>query len=77
MGVAGALLGKCSSREFVDAKDKYGDTALHIASRQGYKDLVKALLDHKANKEIMNQVRGSTCCKRVVRVASLQLEFIL
>ena len=57
--LAGALLEKNSSQTFVDARDKFGDTALHIASRHGHRDVVKELLAHRANKEVVNQVRHS------------------
>ena len=35
-----------------DLGNKYGDTALHMACRQGYEDIVKLLLEHKANLNI-------------------------
>lgn len=54
--MVGALL-KCDhGREYVDAQDKNGDTALHVASRSGYKKVVQELLSRKANKNITNLV---------------------
>lgn len=41
----------------VDAQDRYGDTALHIAGRHGNKPIAKQLLNYRANKDILNQVR--------------------
>lgn len=41
----------------MDMQDRYGDTALHIASRHGYTEVVKELLSYRANKDIVNQVR--------------------
>ena len=55
--VAAALLEKNSDKVFVDMQDRYGDTALHIASRHGYTEVVKELLSHRASKDIVNQVR--------------------
>ena len=51
-----AVLKKDSSKVFVDKQDRYGDTALHIASSQGHKEVVKELLGQKASKDILNQV---------------------
>lgn len=39
-------------------QDRYGDTALHIASRHGYTEVVKELLSHRVSKDIINQVRS-------------------
>lgn len=51
-----AVLKKDSSKAFVDKQDRYGDTALHIASGQGHREVVKELLNQKANKDVLNQV---------------------
>ncbi len=59
------LLEKDSSKAFVDVQDSYGDTALHIASRQGHKDVVKELLNRKASKDILNLVRPCVFCEGV------------
>ena len=48
----------------MDAQDRYGDTALHIASCRGFKGVVKELLNHKASREIMNQVGLTDCYYR-------------
>ena len=42
-----------------DLGNKYGDTALHMACRQGYEDIVKLLLEHKANLNIENRFAGA------------------
>ena len=42
-----------------DFGNKYGDTALHMACRQGYEDIVKLLLEHKANLNIENRFAGA------------------
>ncbi len=51
-----ALLQRDSSKNFLDMQDRYGDTALHMASRLGYREVVKELLAFKASKDIVNQV---------------------
>lgn len=55
-----AVLKKDSSKVFVDKQDRYGDTALHIASGQGHREVVKELLSQKANKDVLNQVSKPT-----------------
>jgi ankyrin repeat protein len=42
-----------------DLGNKYGDTALHIACRQGYLEIVKLLLEHNANLNIENRFAGA------------------
>ena len=42
-----------------DIVNKYGDTALHIACRNGYIEIVKLLLEHNANPYIENKFMGS------------------
>lgn len=37
-------------------RDRNGDTGLHIASRGGFKAVVKELLKANANREIQNKV---------------------
>lgn len=54
--VTAALLSKSSSKVFLNMQDRYGDTALHIASRCGYREVVKQLLSYRANKDILNEV---------------------
>jgi ankyrin repeat protein len=54
--VTASILEKNSNKAFMDMQDRYGDTALHIASRHGYTEVVKELLSHRANKDIVNQV---------------------
>ena len=39
--------------------NKYGDTALHMACRQGYLEIVKLLLEHNANLDIENRFVGA------------------
>lgn len=39
-----------------DVRDRNGDTGLHIASRGGFKAVVKELLKANANREIQNKV---------------------
>ncbi len=56
VSLTSALLQTDSSRPFLDMRDRYGDTALHIASRLGYREVVKELLAYKASKDITNQV---------------------
>lgn len=51
-----ALLEKNSTRTFVDTQDTDGDTALHLASRLGFREVVKQLLHCRASKDIVNQV---------------------
>ena len=41
----------------LNVRDRNGDTGLHIASRGGFKAVVKELLKANANKEIQNQAR--------------------
>ena len=41
-----------------DIGNKYGDTALHMACRQGYKEIVKLLLKHNANPYVENSFSG-------------------
>lgn len=50
------LLNKCHRAEFVDAADCNGDTALHISSREGYKDVMKLLLKYNADTGLKNNV---------------------
>lgn len=38
----------------INQKNKNGDTALHIATKNGYKDIVNLLLIHKADLNIKN-----------------------
>lgn len=40
----------------VNVRDRNGETGLHIASRGGFKAIVKELLKANANKEIQNKV---------------------
>ena len=42
-----------------DIGNKYGDTALHMACRQGYKEIVKLLLEHNANPYLENKFMGA------------------
>ena len=42
-----------------DLTNKYGDTALHMACREGYVEIVKLLLEHKANSYIENKFMGA------------------
>ena len=42
-----------------DLGNKYGDTALHMACRQGYTDIVKLLLEHNADPNVENKFMGS------------------
>jgi len=56
MELVGAVLRKNSSKVFVDVRDRFGDTALHVASRLGFREVVKELLRCKASKDILNQV---------------------
>lgn len=40
----------------VNVRDRNGDTGLHIASRGGFKAIVKELLRANANRDIQNKV---------------------
>lgn len=40
----------------ISVRDRNGDTGLHIASRGGFKSIVKELLKTTANKDIQNRV---------------------
>ena len=40
----------------LDVCDKNGDTGLHIASRRGFKAIVRELLKENARKDIKNEV---------------------
>jgi len=42
-----------------DLTNKYGDTALHMACREGYVEIVKLLLEHNANPYIENKFMGA------------------
>lgn len=42
-----------------DIGNKYGDTALHMACRQGYKEIVKLLLEYNANPYLENKFMGA------------------
>ena len=42
-----------------DLGNKYGDTGLHMACRQGYLEIVKLLLEHNANLNIENRFAGA------------------
>ena len=50
------LLRRDSSREFVNAQDDNGDTALHLACRQGNKTVIKLLKAKNASKKMINKV---------------------
>lgn len=43
----------------LNVRDRNGDTGLHIASKGGFKVIVKELLKANANKEIQNKARHS------------------
>ena len=45
----------------MNVQDKYGDTALHIASRLGNKPIAKQLLNFKADDSLMNQASVVHC----------------
>ena len=40
----------------VNIQDKNGDTALHLASRSGYREIVKKLLNANTDKDLRNKV---------------------
>ncbi len=42
-----------------DLVNKYGDTALHMACRQGYVEIVKLLLEYDADLNIENRFVGA------------------
>ena len=50
------LLDRNHGKAFVDAQDRNGDTALHIASRHGHRRVIKELQRRKANQHIKNNV---------------------
>ena len=50
------LVGKYHSVEFVIAADSNGNTALHVAAREGDKKIVKLLLKHSADDSLKNNV---------------------
>ena len=56
---------RCSS-ECINAPDEAGDSALHIATRNGYTEIVKLLWKNKANQKQKNYVSnrgGVVHCK--------------
>ncbi len=66
IGVVTALLQKDADtpsgvgrNAMVNAADKFGDTALHIAGRHGNKPIAKQLLNFKADDPITTEVRAS------------------
>ena len=50
------LLDRNHGKAFVDAQDRNGDTALHIASRHGHRKVIKELQRRKANQHLQNHV---------------------
>lgn len=48
------LLDRNHGKAFVDAQDRNGDTALHIACRHGHRKVIKELQRRKANQHIQN-----------------------
>ena len=50
------LLERNHGKAFVDAQERNGDTALHIASRHGHRKVIKELQRRKANQHIKNNV---------------------
>ena len=57
------LLKLCSEPRFINATDIYGDTALHMATKEGYTDIMRLLLKKKADKKIKNHVSVSQVIK--------------
>jgi len=49
LGIASYLIDKGT---YLNIRDKYGQTALHIAAKRGYLDIVEQLLAHGASKSI-------------------------
>ena len=50
------LLKCCNNEGFVNATDDNGDTALHIATRSGFIEIMKLLRKNRANTKEINQV---------------------
>lgn len=46
----------------ISVRDRNGDTGLHIASKGGFKAIIKELLKAKADKNIQNRVSSSLLC---------------
>jgi len=51
LGIASYLI---EMGTYLNIKNKYGDTALHLAAKGGYLDIVEELLAHGASKKITN-----------------------
>lgn len=47
----------------VNVRDRNGETGLHIASRGGFKAVVRELLKANANRDIQNKVQCNTFFK--------------
>ena len=54
--LARPVLKLCSNPRFIDATDKDGNTALHLATMDKFKDVMKLLRKFKANPKIKNYV---------------------
>ena len=50
------LLKCCSNERFVNATDENGDTALHLATQNGFTEIMKLLRKYKADLKITNYV---------------------
>ena len=50
------LLKCCSNERFVNVTDENGDTALHLATQNGFTEIMKLLRKNKADLKIINYV---------------------
>ena len=61
-----------------DLGNKYGDTALHMACRQGYIEIVKLLLKHNADPNVENKfMGGNTALKLALREGHKEIVALL
>ena len=61
-----------------DLGNKYGDTALHMACRKGYTDIVKLLLEHNADANVENKFMGAnTPLKLALREGNKEIVYLL
>ena len=61
------ILKRCSTT-CVNATDKAGDTALHVAARIGCKSIVKLLMKNEADPELKNEVSNVAKSNAVVEL---------
>ena len=61
-----------------DLGNKYGDTALHMACRQGYTEIVKLLLEYNADPNVENRFMGAnTPLKLALREGHKEIVYLL